>query len=151
MEAFANLCLDMSLGFVLLLPIHEGMHGLAYRSLGASNVRVVNRWRSLTAYCAADRFVVGGRTLAWVGIAPFLVLNSILLIATLITPGVWPVLFAGALFLHVGACSGDVGLLNWLWLRGTASTLSYDDTTAGKSYFFTPIAADVDAVTRAKT
>lgn len=138
LEAIADICLGTSLGYVLLVPVHEGLHALAYRTLGAEDVRVVYRWRSLAAYCVAARSVVGRNGLAWVSVAPFAVLNPILAAAALLTSGVWAVLLAGALLLHVGACGGDFGLLNWLWLRGRSDTLSYDDLSDGRSYFFVP-------------
>lgn len=108
-------------------------------------MRVVIRWRSLTAYCVADRFVVVGRGgLAWVAAAPFAALNPPLAAAALLAPGAWAVVLAGALLLHVGACSGDLALLNWLWLRGRPGTLGYDDVAGGRSHFFAPV-RDSDA------
>lgn len=140
-DTFSNAGLGFLMGFFLLLPLHEWLHARAYRGVGATDVRVVYQWRSLTAYCVADRFVARRRELAAVCVAPFAVLNPILAVVALQASGAWSVLVAGALVLHTAACSGDFALLNWLWLRGSPSTFSYDDRAEGASYFFQPVGA----------
>ncbi len=138
-DGFSSLSLGMCLGFAALLPIHEASHSLVYRRLGARSVRVRYNWRALTAYCAADRFVVDKRGFSQVAAAPFVLLNPPLLLLALMTSGAWSLGAAGALLLHVGACSGDFALLNWLSLAEHDIVYSYDDESAHRTFFFTPV------------
>src|SRR5262245_59269351 len=57
--AFSAMSLGMVLGYLLLVPVHEALHALAYRVVGAHGVRVRYAWRRLTAQCVADHAVVG--------------------------------------------------------------------------------------------
>jgi hypothetical protein len=142
-QAFSMICLGMTSGYVLLMPIHELIHAAAYRALGARSVRIRYQWRTLTAYCVADRFVVDRRALAFVCFAPFVVINSLVGIASVFASGLLGLVVAGALFMHIGACSGDVALVNWSWLVGSAETRSYDDLSTGRTTFFEPTAATI--------
>lgn len=135
---FSVLSTGMCAGFLALLPIHEGCHALAYRQLGARAVKVRYSLRTLTAFCLADRFVVTGRQLARVALAPTVLLNPPLLVSAGLAPGGYGLALAGALLLHVGAASGDFALLNWLALHGGRQVLSYDDEAARRSFFFVP-------------
>lgn len=140
LEGFPTLCLGMVGGLVLLLPIHEWIHAVAYRGVGARQVRVRWEWRRVTAQCVADRQVVGRSAFALVCLAPLLVLEPPLLLAALLAPaGSWALAIAGAFLLHTGAVSGDVALVNLLWRERAAPELwTYDDVAAGESYFFAP-------------
>jgi hypothetical protein len=134
-SALDRLCLGMFLGYVLLLPVHEWVHALAYRRFGAEKTRVVYTWRTLSAYCVADHFVATAREFALVCLMPFLVLNTILIATIAIVGGFSPILW-GMLLLHVGACSGDFAFVNYLWHHRGRGLLTYDDTSQGRSYFY---------------
>ena len=140
-EALSRVCVGMAAGYVVLVPVHEAVHAFAYRSVGARDVAVTYRWRTLTAFCAADRFVTGGRAFAWVCAAPFVVLNPVLAALAVAVPPAWGPAAAGALLLHVGACSGDFGLLNYLWVRRGDGVVTYDDVGQGRTYFFRRVRA----------
>ena len=114
LDAFPNLAMGMCIGYLLLLPVHEAVHALSYRWLGAKGTRIVYTLRNLTAYCVADRFVVNGREFVWVCLMPFLVLNTILVGILVIVGGFQPLLW-GMLLLHIGACSGDFAFVNLAW------------------------------------
>ncbi len=135
LEGFPNLCLGMVLGYLILLPIHELVHSLAYRMLGATTTKVVYHWKTLNAYCVADRFVVNGREFLIVCLAPFVVLNAILIAAIGLVGG-FPVFLWGMLLLHVGACSGDFALASFAWMHRRDGLQTYDDVTAKRSYFY---------------
>lgn len=141
MNGFPTVSLGMAAGWVLLLPIHEHIHAALYRSVGAKRVQVHYRPRRLMAYCLADRQVVSGRDFLKVCLGPFLILNTLLLAATLLVPtGSWQLALGGALLLHVAATSGDIALANALWMWRGRRVWTYDDAAQGMSYFL----ADLD-------
>ena len=147
--AFATACAGAMLGYVLLVPLHEYVHGLAYRALGARAVTVRYDWRRLTAYCAADRFPVTGRGFTAVCLAPLLVLTPPLAVAAMASPGPAGGLLGGAALLHLGACSGDVAFVNFLWAHRARRVVTYDDVAAGRTYFFAAGPRDPDTCVRA--
>lgn len=137
-DALSRVALGLVGGYLALVPAHEGLHAAAYRFYGAPHVRTVYRWRTLSAFCAADRFVVTGRQFAWICATPFVVINAALVLPVALG-GPWQLPAAGALLLHIGACSGDVALLGYLWTHRRVDLLTYDDLAAQRSYFFRPV------------
>ena len=135
---FQVVSLGMFSSYFALVPLHETIHAIAYRRMGATTVRVDYRWRRLTAACTADGFVASKREFAWVCLAPFLTLNPLLCVVAILSRGSWRLAAASALLLHVGACSGDFALLNWLYRSGYTNLFTYDDSAAQRSYFFSP-------------
>ena len=136
LEGASRVCVGAVAAYVVLVPVHEAVHALAYRLAGARGVAVSYRWRTLTAFCAADRFVTGGAAFAGVCAAPFVVLNPALVALVAAVPPAWAPVAAGALVLHVGACSGDAGMLALLWSHRPDRVWTYDDLAAGRTYFF---------------
>ena len=128
-------CMGMVMGYLLLLPLHEGLHALAYRLLGCAGAQVIYRWRTLTAFCVADRVVLAAGSFSLVCLAPSLLLNPLLGLAVALTSGVPQLLTAGALLLHLGAASGDLALLNLLWVHRGRGLYTYDDVAARVSCF----------------
>ena len=134
-QSLPNLCSGMALGYILILPVHEWVHALTYRWLGAGEVKVVYRWRNMTAYCVADRFVVSMREFVGICLAPFVLVNAALVVAIAVVGGFWPVLW-GMLLLHVGACSGDIAFVNLAWIHRGEQVSTYDDVAKARSFFF---------------
>lgn len=121
--------------FILLFPIHEGLHGLAYKLLGARDVRFAVSLRQLYAYALAHHFVLGARRFAWVALAPFVVINAALAAGAL-TFEPFRFYLLCALLIHTTSTSGDFALLNFLWLNRGRGMVTYDDADERHSYFY---------------
>lgn len=134
-EAVSHVGVGFLLGYLALLPLHEHLHAAVYRLLGSSLVKVHYQLRRLTAYCIADRFVVTGRQLVWVALAPLLLINAVLLALFIVAP-VEQTFISGALLMHTGACSGDIALVNLIWLNRRRQVWTYDDAGTMASHFF---------------
>src|SRR5437773_1111629 len=67
------------LAFIALVPIHEGIHAVVYRALGARDVQMRGSLRRMYFYALAPDFVVDARGFAWVAVAPFLLITVALL------------------------------------------------------------------------
>ena len=136
-DTFSILSLGMCAGWLLLLPVHEYVHALAYRLTGASDARVVYTLRRLTAHCIAPGHVVSGHQFAFVALAPFALLNSALAMAAfLAVPGVFTMVLLGVLLVHIGACSGDIAFVQYLWLHRSDELYTYDDSQTTQSFFY---------------
>lgn len=122
-------------GFALLFPVHEGLHGLAYKLLGAREVRFAFALRQLSAYALAHRFVTDSRRFAVVALAPFVVISAGLIAAALAFEPFRFYLLC-TLLIHTVGTSGDFALLNFLWLNRARGVVTYDDADERKSYFY---------------
>ena len=124
-----------ALGFILLIPLHEGIHGLVYRAQGARDVRFGGSLRIMAFYAVAHDFVVGPSEFAWLALAPFLVINGALLGLVLFSPGLRLTALVLSL-LHLSAVSGDWAMLSFLWEHRGAAVYTYDDADRRISYFY---------------
>lgn len=121
--------------FLVILPLHEGLHAIAYRLLGARDIRWDWSARMMAVWVIAHRFVVSARGFAFVALAPFVVLNALLVAGAILCPR-YAVFLLFVLLVHLHGCAGDWSLLNFVWLNRERGFFTYDDAVAGKSYFF---------------
>ncbi|HEX7830141.1 MAG TPA: DUF3267 domain-containing protein [Thermoanaerobaculia bacterium] len=121
--------------FVIVLPIHELVHAIAYRLVGARDVRWDYSARMLAVWVVAHRFVADARAFAFVALAPFVIINAALIIAALIWPSI-AVFLLFVLLWHLHGASGDWALLNFMWLHRADGFWTYDDADAGRSWFY---------------
>ena len=123
------------IGFLVLIPIHEGIHAFFYWLFGAKGLHFSGSIKYLYAYVIADHFVVRSGELAFLALAPFLILTPSLLTIALVFRSLYaPAL--GLLMVHTAATSGDWAILNYLWSHRGIEVYSYDDAASGTSYFY---------------
>ena len=79
--------------------------------------------------------MVGTRAFLIVALAPFVVLNALLIVLAIVFPQV-AVYLLFVLLWHVHGSAGDWSLLNFVWIHRARGFWTYDDAEAGKSYFF---------------
>jgi hypothetical protein len=126
------------LAFILLVPVHEAIHGIVYRLLGAKDIRFSVSLREFYAYAIANQFVADWHELTWIALAPFIILNLALIVASIIFPD-YSFFLLGVLLIHVGGTSGDWAILNFFWVNRDKNVYTYDDADKRKSYFFQKI------------
>jgi hypothetical protein len=130
---------QLALAFVALLfpilPLHEGLHDLAYRAIGARDLRWAISWRMFAAYVMAHRFVATARPFVVVALAPFAVINALLAGGAMLWTR-YAVFFLTLLLLHLAGTSGDWAMLNFLWHHRGRDVVTFDDAEAGVTYFY---------------
>ena len=132
-DGLAHLGLGIAVAF-LLVPIHEGIHGLVYKWLGAPKVQYTVNFRKFYFTAQADMFVISGREFLALAFAPFAVLTLTFFLLMIIFPNL--VLFGcGVLIAHTAACSGDFGLAAFVFNYRKADLRTWDDFKAARSYF----------------
>ena len=127
------------LGFAvafLLLPLHEFIHGLAYKWVGAENTSYDVDWKHLVFMALAHQFVADKKDFTIVALAPFITISSFLMILILILPPYWGYLFFGTLFTHSLFCSGDFGMLSFFESHPDKEIVTYDDIETKTSHFY---------------
>ncbi|MBD1364109.1 DUF3267 domain-containing protein [Mucilaginibacter sp. ZT4R22] len=133
-KGFSYLAYGIGLAF-LLIPLHEYIHVLAYRSQGAKNTSYDANLKKFYFMALADRFVANKREFTIVALAPFVAITLGLLIALLFTGPYWSFTMLGMMFTHTACCSGDFGLLSYFEFNRHKSPVTYDDNTNRVSYF----------------
>ena len=133
----------IGLGFAtsfLLIPLHEWIHALAFRSLGATRIFYGANWKKLYFYAGADFFVLNHAGFARVALAPCLLIGSLLLLSAYFLSPLWQVSFLATVLLHTGMSAGDFALLAWFDDHRHQKPLTFDDHAAGVSYFYVRMA-----------
>jgi len=131
-----NLASNGILFAFLIIPLHEGIHALAYKSLGAVKTSFDVNWMKFYFLAIADRFVASRREFPIVAIAPFAFISLILLVLYFVTTGDWQITWLFTLFTHTACCSGDFALLSYFDFHSDKEMVTYDDRLTGESWFY---------------
>ena len=122
------------ISLTLLIPLHEGIHGLAYKLAGAPRIAFGGSLREFYFYAVADRFVLNSFQFKVVALAPFVVINGLALLATLYVSLNYQWLLWGVILMHTGA--GDFGLLSFYARQEKGEIYTYDIVAEKVTYFF---------------
>lgn len=120
---------------LLLIPIHEYIHVLAYRQVGANNTSYDANLKKFYFMAVAHRFVANFQEFRIVALAPFVSISSILLSVLLFAGPLWSFTFWAMLLTHTAFCSGDFGLLAYMHHHRGQGMVTYDDKQSKMSYF----------------
>ncbi len=119
----------------LLIPLHECIHMLAYRSQGATRTSFGVDLKRFVFLALADSFVADRRAFRIVAAAPFVVITFCLLAPIAFVDVKTQLVLLGAMSAHTACCSGDFGLLAYFDHHKGKDLVTYDDVAAKRSYF----------------
>lgn len=123
--------------FILLIPPHEMIHGLAYRLAGAPRVSYGVNWKKLYFYAVADQFVVKRKSFIFIALAPFFVISATVILTISFVDVQMKWLLFGVLLMHTTACAGDFALLSFYERnRNFSEIFTYDDVGKHISFFY---------------
>ena len=130
------LLLGIFSGMILVIPVHELLHGLAYKLAGASKVKFGADIRQMLFYASAPSFVAGKKAFFMVAFFPFVIINLVFLSGILL--GSPPVQWASlvALFIHTTMCIGDFAMVNFFAAYPGKKVYTYDNPETRTSFFY---------------
>lgn len=133
---FLYLFLGLIAGMVLVIPVHEVIHGIAYKLVGARKVKYGADLRQMLFYASAPGFVAGKSDFYVVAFSPFVLINLFFLAGIIYghLPVQWGSLFA--LFIHSTMCIGDFAMVNYFTSFPGKEVYTYDDREEKTSYFY---------------
>ena len=134
-DSLIRVCYGFSIAF-LLLPIHEYIHALAYKSQGAKHTSYDANWKKFYFMAMADKFVANRKEFRIVVLAPFLVITLVFILCLVLASTPWSLTFAGVLLTHTAFCSGDFALLSYFEFHKDKTVVTFDDKTNKISYFY---------------
>lgn len=130
-----QLFLGVLAGSILVIPFHELFHGLAYKMLGAKNIKFGANLQQFFFFVSADRFLVNRKELYFLALLPFGALNlSLLFLAIFVLPQYF-ILFGFLLLSHNLMCIGDFAITNYV-MNQKEEVFTYDEPEHKKSYFY---------------
>ncbi len=122
------------LGCAIIIPTHEFIHWLVYKSEGAADVRFGAIWKSFVFYAAAHNFVADYSSFRRIALAPFLILSGLLALIFLFPIPLWGRIAVMIILLfHVVSCSGDFMMLSYM--RRNRDCITVDDMENKITYF----------------
>lgn len=119
-----------------MIPIHEYIHVLAYKSQGAQHTSYDVNWKKFYFMALAHQFVADRTEFSIVALAPFVVITITLSLALFWANGLWHFTILGTLTMHTAACSGDFGILSYFYFHKDHDIVTYDDIENKISYFY---------------
>uniref|UniRef100_UPI00404AF07B DUF3267 domain-containing protein n=1 Tax=Fulvivirga sp. TaxID=1931237 RepID=UPI00404AF07B len=135
LSGFSQLSLGVLFAF-LLMPLHEFIHVVAYKSQGALHTSYDAHWRKFYFMALADKFVASRKEFQIVALAPFIFISITLITLMLFANPTWLITIFGTLLFHTAMCSGDFGLLSYFDFHKNQEIVTYDDKESGMSYFY---------------
>jgi len=127
------------LGFALffpIIPLHEWIHGIGYKLVGAPSVQYKAVWKQLVFYAMADRFVTRATPFFLLAVAPFILINSACIFAFFTLPPMWNWLAMGLLVMHTMGCSGDFALMSYFREFRHRDPVTFDEVDNKVSWFY---------------
>jgi len=119
-----------------LIPLHEFIHVLAYKSQGATKTSYDANLKKFYFMAIADQFVANKKEFTIVALAPFTVISAALLIMFIFSGPLFSITILSTFLTHTACCSGDFGLLSYFEVHRDKMIVTYDDKSNGISYFY---------------
>ncbi len=134
-KGFTHFSYGLAIAFGLV-PIHEYIHVLAYKSQGAEHTSYDANWKKFYFMALANKFVANRKEFQIVALLPFIVISTTLLILLFFVGQLWSFTILGVLLTHTAFCSGDFGLLSYFDYHKSKDVVTYDDVENKISYFY---------------
>jgi hypothetical protein len=122
-------------GSFLIIPVHELLHGLAYRILGARKIIFGADPGQLIFFVTANRYPVSGNQVHLLTLTPFVIINLLTIAAVYF---LWPggLLFSAFFLLsHNLMCIGDFAISGFI-ARSGGNVFTFDEPERKKSFFY---------------
>ena len=134
-DRFTHFSYGLAIAFALL-PLHEYIHVLAYKSQGATNTSYDANLKKFYFMALADKFVANKKEFEVVALAPFIIITTALIFILFFVNSEWTLTVASVLLAHTAMCSGDFGLLSYFEFNKEKQLVTYDDIENKISYFY---------------
>ena len=122
-------------GSILVIPFHELLHGLAYRILGARKIIFGADLSQLIFYVTANAYPVSGMQIHLLTLAPFIIINLLTAIVTVLFFQDGLLFSAFFLLSHNMMCIGDFAISGYV-SRIEGRVYTYDEPERKLSYFY---------------
>jgi hypothetical protein len=133
---FPGLLWGTMVGSLLIIPIHEGIHALAFLIIGAKKIRFGADLKQMIFYATAENFAAGRKGFTFVAIAPFAFINLISLPFLLTEEADTRIFITIMLLLHNIMCIGDFAMMSFFREHKDLEMFTFDEIESRTAYFF---------------
>lgn len=123
--------------FSFLIVIHELLHGIALKLIGAKKVTFGGYLKKFIFYAEADQFVINRKQFVFIALTPLFVVKLITLIGIIFLfnlPVFYFLIFV--MSAHSLFCAGDIGLLSVFYKNKNDEIYTFDVKAEKTSYYF---------------
>ena len=123
--------------FSFLIVIHELLHGIALKLIGAKKVTFGGYLKKFIFYAEADQFVINRKQFVFIALTPLFVVKLITLIGIILLfnlPVFYFLIFV--MSAHSLFCAGDIGLLSVFYKNKNDEIYTFDVKAEKTSYYF---------------
>lgn len=131
----AQLLAGLAFSFSLLIVVHELIHGVAYKMVGAKKVYFGAMLSKLIFFAASDQEKFNGVQFRFIALAPFISLLVAGVSGLLVVPQYFLFILT-ILFAHSFFCVGDFAVLNFMQQYELKKLYTYDSRSERKTYFY---------------
>jgi hypothetical protein len=135
-EILGGVGLGILICFSGIILVHEYLHVLGYKIVGARNTTIQAHWNQFVFVAVADRFVANAKEFYFIALIPFVCVNLGLILGLFLCTGFWFYVCLSALIFHSLASGGDFALMSFFWENRQRKILTYDDVPKKISYFY---------------
>lgn len=123
--------------FSVLIALHELLHGIALKLVGAKNIHYGGYLKKFIFYAEADRFVLNRKQFTLIALTPLIIIKTISLFGIIAFFG-HPAanFFIVLMSAHSLFCAGDIGLLSLFYKNKNDRIFTYDVKSEKKSYYY---------------
>jgi len=121
----------------LLVAIHELLHGIALKLVGAPKVIFGGIIKKFIFFAEAGNFIMGKSSFLFVAFTPLVVVQVITILGIILWYSV-PFLyfFLMVMVIHSFFCSGDVALVTIFYRFPDRDTFTYDNSNEKKGFYY---------------
>ncbi|MFA9388588.1 MAG: DUF3267 domain-containing protein [Prolixibacteraceae bacterium] len=132
-----NLFLAAVCSIPILIPLHEGIHALAYLIKGKRDLSFGAQWKKFLFYAESNMQVLDRREMQFVALLPLITITVLGTIGMIVFSASWLKLFCCILSLiHLFFCSGDMVILSFFQRQLPNEVFTYDNRKEKKTYYF---------------
>jgi len=121
---------------IFLIPFHEFIHELAYKTQGAKRTSYYVNFRKFYFLVMADKFIVNRKEFTIVALAPFVIITLILLVLLFSLSPLWQLTVLSTILTHSICCTGDFGLLSYFDFHRRKQLITFDDKEKKSTFFY---------------
>ena len=130
-------------GSIIVIPFHEGLHGLAYYILGARKIYFGADLKQMVFYVSANKYVLERTKFFILALTPFVVINITVLYVIFFTSISWQIVGISFLFFHNIMCLGDFAMVNYFQNNKEKELYTFDDHQNKISYIYVKIKNEI--------
>lgn len=123
--------------FTLLIPIHEGIHALAFLMLGKRDISFGVQWKKFLFYAESNMQVLDRQQMLFVALLPLLTITVLAITGSFICERLaCKLFFITSMLIHFFFCSGDLTIISFFQRHKPDEVYTFDNRQEKSAYYY---------------